>query len=107
MDSPLEKILNYNGYVAPEDFITETVDTLDNLDYPNDAGTMVRIFMRSAGLLKSFKQYVAFQAHQGTPINVSSGWYDISLIDFNKYWTLNKTLSLLLLHQFMSTQSQT
>ena len=43
MDSPLEKILNYNGYVAPENFITETDDTLDNIDYPNDAGTMVRI----------------------------------------------------------------
>src|SRR5688500_12126913 len=85
MDSPQEKTLNYNGYAAPEDFITETDDTLDNLDNPNDAGAMVRTSKGSAGSLKSFKQYVAFQAHQGTPINVSSGWSAITWIDFNKF----------------------
>jgi hypothetical protein len=42
-DSPLEKALNHNGYVAPEDFIMEKDDTLDDLEYPNDAKAMVKI----------------------------------------------------------------
>ena len=81
-DSPLEKAPKHNGYVAPEDFLMETDEILDDLDYPNDAGAMVKIIKGNAGMLKTFKQYAAHQAQQGTPI-VDNERLDITRKAFN------------------------
>ena len=37
-DSPLQKMLSYNMYVTPEDFIMESDAILDSLEYPDDSG---------------------------------------------------------------------
>ena len=68
-DSDLEKILIHNGYCQPTDFVIEKDETLDGLAYPNDAKAMVKIMKGDAGLLKSFKHYVAYQVQQGTPFD--------------------------------------
>jgi hypothetical protein len=58
-DSPLQKILSYNGYHKPEDFLIKTDATLDTLDYPGETGALATIPTGAASLLKSFKQFVA------------------------------------------------
>ena len=58
-DSPVAKALDQNGYVAPEDFLMETDETLKELTYVNDAGDEVQITKQSAGLLKTFKHFMA------------------------------------------------
>jgi hypothetical protein len=69
-DSELGKILDHNGYRQPTDFVTEKDNTLDGLAYPNDTKAMVKIKKGDAGdagLLKSFKLYVALNSQQVTP----------------------------------------
>jgi len=83
-DSELEKILDHNGYRQPTDFVTEKDDTLDRLAYPNDAKAMVKIKKGDAGLLKSFKRYVALQSQQGTPLETDN-WVNITLDQFEKF----------------------
>ena len=60
-DSPLQKMLSYNGYHKPADFIVETYATLERLEYPDDTGALATIPTEAYSLLKSFKQYVAYQ----------------------------------------------
>ena len=85
-NSPLQKALDYNGYVTPMDFITEPDDSFIDLEYHNDAGTLVKISKGNAGLLKSFKHYVAFKASQGTPIN---DWLSVTIGDYNTFRASN------------------
>ena len=83
-DSDLEKILAHNGYRQPTDFVIEKDETLDGLAYPNDAKAMVKIMKGDAGLLKSFKRFVAFQAQQGTPFNTDD-WVTITTEQFDNF----------------------
>ena len=92
-DSDLEKILSHNGYRQPTDFVIEKDETLDGLAYPNDAKAMVKIKKGDAGLLKSFKRYVAFQAQQGTPFDIDD-WVNITPDQFDKFWSTNTNMFL-------------
>ena len=83
-DSDLEEILSHNGYHQSTDFVVEKDETLDGLAYPNDAKAMVKIMKGDAGLLKSFKHYVAFQVQQGTPFDTKE-WVTITPEQFNKF----------------------
>ena len=83
-DSPVERVLNHNGYVSPEDLLMETDDMQDYLKYPNDAKALVKIPKGNAGMLKSFKQYVASQSQKGTPID-SGDWMNITRKEFNNF----------------------
>ena len=63
--NPLQKALDHSMYVSPEDFITETDKTLEDLKYPDDNGALVTIPSGTSSLLKSLKQFVAYQVSQG------------------------------------------
>src|SRR5687767_10007925 len=65
--SPLHQALDHNGYGEPADFMTETDKDIDELKYPKDKKLVV-IAKGHAGMLKSFKNYVAYLAQQGTPV---------------------------------------
>ena len=65
-DSPLEQALKNEQYVSPKDFIIEADNVLQSLYFTFDPGKgLVKIPKGSAGLLKSFKQFVAHQAQLG------------------------------------------
>ena len=42
-DTPVAKALDSNGYVAPEDFLMEKNETLDNLAYTDDKWKAIKI----------------------------------------------------------------
>ena len=70
-DTPVAKALDFNGYVAPEDFLMETDETLDKLTYTDDKGAFVEISKQGFGLLKTFKQFVAHHNLQNPPYEES------------------------------------
>ena len=67
LDTPVAKALEHNGYVAPENFLMEGDETLDALTYEDDKGKFVEISKQGAGLLRTFKQFVAHHNTQGPP----------------------------------------
>src|SRR5687768_4594909 len=83
-DTPVAKALEYNGYVAPEDFLMERDETLDALTYEDDKEKFVEISKQGAGLLKTFKQFVAHHNTQGPPFE-EDDWIKITWADFDKY----------------------
>ena len=72
-------------YVAPEDFITETDKTLEDLIYLDDSGALVTILPRTSGLLKPLKHFVAYQVSQGVTIN-KDDIVNITQKKFNSFW---------------------
>ena len=64
-DTPVAKALDSNGYVAPEDFLMETDETLEQLTYTDDKGNVKKVSKQSSGLLKTFKQFVMHHSTQG------------------------------------------
>src|SRR5688500_1393150 len=82
-DTPIAKALEYNGYVAPEDFLMEKDDTLEALTYEDDKG-FVEISKQVAGLLKTFKQFVAHHNTQGPPFK-EDDWIKITRVEFHRF----------------------
>ena len=68
-NSPLQKMLSYNGYRSPVDFLMEDDATLKSLEYPDDTGALTTIPTEAASLLKSLQQYVAYQNSQKVPFD--------------------------------------
>ena len=68
------------------DFTTEPYETLEELDYPDDAGAQVKITKESAGLLKSLKQFVAHQNSQGIQY-CENYWTRVTQAQFNPFMT--------------------
>jgi hypothetical protein len=89
-DSPLQKTLSFNGYVVPEDFIMETYATLDRLEYPDETGALATRPPEAASLLKSFKQYVAYQNSQHVTFN-EDYWTSITQAQFDAFRLSNGT----------------
>ena len=56
----IKKVLDQNMYVAPEDLLMETDETLDELKYLDDSGALEQIPRGASGLLKTFKPFVAY-----------------------------------------------
>ena len=83
-DSPVQKALEHNGYVAPEDFLMEKDETLDDLEYLDDASKLVKITKAGAGLLKTFKQFVAFSVNEGRIFD-DDEWKTITRAEFNTF----------------------
>ena len=82
--SPVHKALDKNGYVAPEDFLMEKDEILDDLTYADDKGNQQKITKAGAGMLKTFKQFVAHHNSQGQPYE-DSNWTTITRAEFNKF----------------------
>ena len=87
-NSPLHKALEENMYVMPEDFIMEMDETLEDLMYKDDSGTLVKIPKHGAGLLKTFKWYIAYLSMQGQIIEEKE-WVNLTYLNFNLFRTLN------------------
>src|SRR5687767_8558072 len=81
-NSPLHKALIYNGYDEPLDFTTEPYETMEELDYPDDAGAQIKITKENAGLLKSLKHFVAHQNSQGIKY-CENYWTRVTQAQFN------------------------
>ena len=90
--TPVARALDYNGYVAPEDFLMEKDETLDALTY-DDSGTFVQITKQGAGLLKTFKQFVAYHNTQGQPYE-DKDWVTITRAEFNKSRSSNAGITM-------------
>ena len=91
-DSPLQKMLSYNGYHKPADFIVETYATLETLEYPDDTGALATISTEAISLLKLLKQYVAYQNSQKVPFD-KDYWTNITQAQFNAFRVSNGTIS--------------
>ena len=50
-DNPVQQALDYNLFVAPEDFLMQNDQDLDDLVYSDDKGKMVKIPKGGSGLL--------------------------------------------------------
>src|SRR5687767_14772099 len=87
-NSPLHKVLIYNGYGEPLDFTTEPDETLEELDYPDNAGAQAKITKESAGLFKSLKHFVAHQSSQGIKY-CENYWTRVTQAQFNAVRTAN------------------
>src|SRR5688572_22880936 len=83
-DSPIQKALEHNGYVTPEDFLMEKDETLDDLNYTDDASKFVKITKAGAGLFKTFRQFVAFSVIQGRIFD-DDEWEIITCAEFNTF----------------------
>jgi hypothetical protein len=86
-DSPLHKALDSNMYVAPEDFLMEKDKDLEDLNY-QDGGKSVKLQKGGVGLLKTFKQFVAYHNNQGQPIG-ENDWVNITCSEFNTFCISN------------------
>src|SRR6478672_1905275 len=84
-DSPLSRALKENGYTFPEDFLMESDATIDTLEYLDDAGKKQTIVKGTAGLLKTFKQFVAHQHNQGIDYIDDDDWKAITRTEFNTF----------------------
>ena len=92
-DSPLHRALKRNGYVVPEDFLMESDDNIDELDYIDDNGKKETIIRGHAGLLKMFKQFVAHQHNQGIDYLLPDDWKTITNLQFNNFRSTNANRS--------------
>ena len=92
-DSPLHRALKRNGYVVPEDFLMESDDNIDELDYIDDNGKKETIIRGHAGLLKMFKQFVAHQHNQGNDYLLPDDWKTITNLQFNNFRSTNANRS--------------
>src|SRR5690349_7740725 len=84
-DSPLSKALKDNGYTVPEVFLMESDTNIDALDYIDDTGKKVSIVKGTAGLLKTFKQFVAHQHNQGIDYINDDDWKAITRTEFSTF----------------------
>ena len=73
-DSALHKALSHNAYTIPEDFLMEKDKDLDDLEYPDDQSISQRIPKGHAGLLKMFKQFIAYKSNQGATLSDDDDW---------------------------------
>ena len=76
-DSPVHRAMEANMYTTPEDFIMETDETIDDLILKVDDKKNVKLPKAGAGLLKTFKHFVAHQVLQGIPFGPSD-WLTIT-----------------------------
>ena len=60
-DSPVHWAKETNMYTTPEDFITEKDESIDELIFKGDDKKNAKLPKAGAGLLKTFKQFVAYQ----------------------------------------------
>ena len=72
--SALHKALSHNAYTIPEGFLMEKDADLDEIEYPDDQGNLQRIPKGHAGLLKTFKQFIAYKSNQGTTLSDDDDW---------------------------------
>src|SRR5688572_1692533 len=86
-DSPLHKTLEYNMYAAPEDFLMETDEDLEDLTYQED-GKPVKLLKGGVGLLKTFKKFVAFRNNSAQPVG-ENDWATITHSEFNTFHISN------------------
>src|SRR5687768_13520694 len=87
-DSPLEQALSNEGYVSPKDFLTEEDSLLQSLCFTPEPGkVLVKIPKGSAGLLKSFKQFIAHQVQLGHTFEDDNDWTAITRKEFNSFRT--------------------
>lgn len=83
-DTPVAKALDFNEYVSSEDFLMEIDKMMDKLAYTDDKGVFVEISKQGSGLLKTFKQFVAYHNTQN-PLYEDSDWIKITRAEFNKF----------------------
>ena len=62
-NSALHKALLHNVYTIPEDFLMEKDEDFDELEYPDDQGNLQWIPKGHTGLLKTFKQFIAYKSN--------------------------------------------
>ena len=79
---------SYNAYRAPVDFLIETDAILDTLEYPDETGALATIPTGAASLLKSFKQFVAYQNSQNVAIT-KDYWTNITQAKFDAFRVAN------------------
>ena len=83
-ESPIHRALAHNEYVNPQDFIMETDETLDQLEYPDDTGALTILLKGHAGKFKTLKQFVQHYSNQGNPIG-SNGWVSLTEEAFDDF----------------------
>ena len=82
----LHHVLVHEGYSYPEDFLHEQDDTFNELQYPDESGTLTKIPEYGAYLLKSMKHFVTYQNIQGIS-HSAKYWTNISQVQFKSFLT--------------------
>ena len=77
-----------NMYTTLEDFIIKKEETINDLIFRGDDKKNAKLPKAGAGLLKTFKQFVAYQILQGIPFGPND-WLAITQDEFNKFQISN------------------
>ena len=87
--SPLYHALGYCVYATFEDFILEPDEVLSDLTYIGTNGDIINIPKSIAGLLRTFKQFLAHVYQEATIID----WKSNTKADFNAFRAGNATFA--------------